>query len=80
MDTDLIDSTATALVHDSPHALLGDMASRTSSESSTKDAGISIQEKKIDDIQGVPLDEPPNGGLLAWLQVSATFMMFLNTW
>lgn len=56
------------------------MASRTSSESSTKDAGISIQEKKIDDIQGVPLDEPPNGGLLAWLQVAATFMVFLNTW
>lgn len=26
------------------------------------------------------VDEPPDGGLLAWLQVVACFIFFLNSW
>lgn len=56
--------------------MLLDMASRTSSEYSRN----AIEEVKVDDDKSFPLDEIPNGGLLAWLQVAATFMVFLNTW
>lgn len=27
-----------------------------------------------------PHSPPPNGGILAWLQVSGSFCIFLNTW
>lgn len=61
--------------------MLLDMASRTSSEYSQNAAGNAIKDdKEVDDIKSLPLVEIPNGGLLAWLQVAATFMVFLNTW
>lgn len=28
----------------------------------------------------VPSNEPPNGGVKAWLQVAGSFFLFLNTW
>lgn len=60
------------------------MALRMSSKSSKK-AESSVEEKEIDgdnEVQGAsPLDDNiPNGGLVAWLQVAATFMVFLNSW
>lgn len=28
----------------------------------------------------IPANEPPNGGLRAWLQVVGSFFLFFNTW
>lgn len=30
--------------------------------------------------QPAPANEPPNGGVTAWLQVLGSFILFLNTW
>jgi hypothetical protein len=36
-------------------------------------ASVNLEEAPIDD------DAPPNGGLVAWLQVTGCFALYLNT-
>lgn len=47
-----------------------------------RDAGVEGDEEDASDApsQPKPANEIPNGGLRAWLQVVAAFMVFFNTW
>lgn len=31
-------------------------------------------------VADAPVEEPPDGGLLAWIQVFASYFLFFNTW
>lgn len=45
------------------------------SRSSIEDAELQLQLEKT-----VSLAPPPDGGIVAWLQVLACFILFFNTW
>jgi hypothetical protein len=40
------------------------------------DDGLPLQEKE----NPAGYDSPPNGGLIAWLQVAGSFFLFFNSW
>lgn len=44
----------------------------------TESERSSIKERIINEKE--PVDEPPNGGLKAWLQVVGGFFLFFNSW
>lgn len=47
-------------------------------EGASLESDISKAPTVVDDAS--PSDEPPNGGLHAWLQVAGSFFLFFNSW
>lgn len=55
-----------------------EMASPNNSNDSESNA---LEVSKLEALRSAgPLPPPPNGGLMAWLQVAGAFVVFFNTW